>query len=171
MGLKEDIEKFKNGLKRSLVQQKRMAARIALKKLLYKSPARTGSYMSSHNVGISKTASGRGIGKGFTEIKTDRRDPTNTEFVPPMPQAQKLALAAELYSSKKNYISRAKFEDAITIYNNIPYADRIEYLGWYDLFPWAKNPQPPYHVYRNTISEMEVIMPMVPNLVIKGTVI
>jgi hypothetical protein len=157
MGLKQDIETFKNGMKRDLVQQKRLAARIALKKLLNRSPARSGNYMRSHNVGISKTATGRGIGK--------RHAPVNNAYLPKMSKTQQLALAAELYNKKNGYISSAQLGDAITIYNIIPYANQVEYLGWSGVSkkygPWQT---PAYHVYGLTVAELEIIMPLLPKL-------
>jgi hypothetical protein len=168
MGLKADIEKFKESIEKDVVAIKRTAARITLKKLLNRSPARSGAYMKSHNVGISKTGAGRGIGRRHATVVTGK-------FIPKMPDAQKLALAAKLYNQKKGYISTARLKDAITIYNVIPYADQVEYLGWYNSgteglrLGDSENGQlqttPPYHVYGLTIAEMEVIMPLLPKLV------
>lgn len=160
MGLKEDVEKFKNGMKRDLIQQKRLVARIALKKLLNRSPARSGAYMKSHNVGISKTGSGRGIGK--------RHAPVNVlEDIPRMPESQRLALAASLYNTKKGYISTARLGDSITIYNIIPYADQVEYIGWFGSAMKGRQDTlstPAYHVYGLTIAELQVLMPLLPKL-------
>jgi hypothetical protein len=165
MSLKDDIEKFKNGLKRDLIKQKRLAARIALKKLIYRSPARTGNYIRSHKVGISKSQTGRGIGKSHA--------PVIEAFTEPMEGSEKLAFMAEQYNKKKGYISTAQLLDSITIYNIIPYAKNVEYLGWsgdYDISggyggqvrSWYR---PPYHVYGLTIEEMRLIMPLLPKMV------
>jgi hypothetical protein len=166
MGLKEDIEKFKSGIKRDVVQMKRTAARIALKKLIYRSPARSGNYIRSHNVGISRTGSGRGIGR--------RHAPVIKQFLEPMNQGEKLAFMAEQYNKKKGYISTAKLLDSITIYNIIPYAKNVEYLGWSgESTFWGVGGgqqtrswyHPPYQVYGLTVEEMRVIMPLLPKMV------
>jgi hypothetical protein len=159
MGLKEDVEKFKSGIKRDVVKAKRLAARIALKKLLNRSPARTGSYMSSHNIGISKSKTGRGIGQKFTSISPDftgAQIQENIGFMPRMLGPAKLALAASLYAKKNTRISTAQLGDTITIYNVIPYADKVEYLGW--------KKTPAYHVYGLTVAELELIMPLIPKM-------
>jgi hypothetical protein len=151
MSLKSDIEKFKNGIKRDLIQQKRLAARMTLRKLLNRSPARSGSYMKSHNVGISKTETGRGIGKSHAKVHIGK------PFLPEMNNAERLSLAAQLYAQKNGYISAARLNDSITIYNVIPYANQVEYLGW------VKTPA--HHVYGLTVAEMQIIMPLLPKMV------
>jgi hypothetical protein len=167
MGFKEDIEKFKSGIKKDLIQQKRTAARIALKKLIYRSPARSGNYIRSHNVGISKSGKGRGIGK--------RHAPVVEAWLEPMDPGEKLSFMAEQYAKKIAYISTAQLLDSITIYNVIPYAKNVEYTGWsgdYSFYDPSRGTSinrswyhPPYHVYGLTVEEMAVIMPLIPKMV------
>lgn len=167
MGFKEDIERFKSGVKKDLIQMKRTAARIALKKVIYRSPARSGNYIRSHNVGISKTGTGRGIGQ--------QHAPVNYGWFDPMNEGEKVALMAEEYAKKSKYISTAQLLDSITIYNVIPYAVNVEYLGWAGTStisgggfsaPVQKSwYHPPYHVYGLTVAEMALIMPLLPKMV------
>jgi len=166
MGFKEDIEKFKSGIKKDLIQQKRTAARIALKKLIYRSPARSGNYIRSHNVGISKSGKGRGIGK--------RHAPVVEAWLEPMDPGEKLSFMAEQYAKKRAYISTAQLLDSITIYNVIPYAKNVEYTGWTGTSTFSGGDagatqrswyHPPYHVYGLTVEEMAIIMPLIPKMV------
>jgi hypothetical protein len=168
-----DLMKFWEDTKHDVARVKRRAARIALKKLLNRSPARTGNYMRSHKVGILKTEGGRGIGKGAeTKITSEMEKEiiAGGGLHPKMDQAKKQMLIQELYQKKSAYISRFQLEDDITIYNNIEYADRVEYLGWRDLFPEAKVHTPPYHVYGLTIQEMRQVIKMLPKLMVKGKI-
>ncbi len=169
MSFAKDIEKFKKQLEQDVAKAKRTAARIALKKLYEKSPARTGNYMRSHKVGIAKTKTGRGIGKGAA-VKP--YGPLGRVYwTPRMTPGEKAALTKELYAKRSAYISRFQLHDDITIYNNIFYAHRVEYFGWDDLAgPNQKLPPPrPYFVYTMTIAELTVLMPMLPKLMVQGS--
>lgn len=134
-------------------ETKKDVAREAFRSVVEKSPVKTGSYVSSHRIGIRKSAAtieggpGRPFGTTLLNQGEDFRGMTAGEFR----QAKANAL------KNMSAVNRARPGDIIVIGNNIHYADQVEYIGWHG----RTKSTPPYHVYGRTWAEMEVKMPFI----------
>ena len=143
--LSNDLKAFGKKVKKDVTRIKRETARQALSGLIMRSPVHSGDYVRSNRVGITKNTSGRGVGLGY------HTSPGNKWLMAKHPHPWKLKL--DLYAKKKLRISAAKFEDTIVIYNNIPYADTVEYIGW--------ELTPAYHPFGHTINFMNIKFPII----------
>jgi len=143
--LSNDLKAFGKKVKKDVTEIKRETARRALAGVIMRSPVHSGDYVKSNRVGITTKTSGRGVGLGF------HLTPGNKWLMSRHPSPWKLKL--DLYGQKKLRISAAKFEDTIVIYNNIPYADQVEFIGW--------ELTPPYHPFGHTINLMNIQFPLI----------
>ena len=113
---KTDIEVYLNRLKKAVNETKQKMAKTALRELIIASPVRTGNYIKSHKVGIN------------TQVM--HHEPVNFQWHEPMPEAMALALKQALFTELAAETLEADFDDFIIISNSIPYADRVEFIGW-----------------------------------------
>ena len=113
---KTDIDTYLKRLKKAVNKTKQKMAHTAIHELISASPVRTGSYINSHKVGINTLVTGH--------------EKVYTIWQPAMLPAMQKALKA--YKSKRmmGEVLSADFDDTIIISNLIPYADRVEYIGW-----------------------------------------
>ena len=143
--LSNDLKAFGKKVKKDVTEIKRETARRVLSGVIMRSPVHSGDYVKSHRVGITTKTSGRGVGLGHHPMTMGKW------LMPRHPQPWKLKL--DLYGKKKLRISAAKFEDTIVIYNNIPYADTVEFIGW--------ELTPAYHPFGHTINLMNIQFPII----------
>jgi hypothetical protein len=143
--LSNDLKAFGQKAKKQVTEIKRETARRALAGVIMRSPVHAGDYVKSNRVGITTKSSGRGVGLGYHPITP------NKWLMSKHPQPWKLKM--DLYKKKKLRISAAKFEDTIVIYNNIPYADQVEFIGW--------ELTPAYHPFGHTINLMNIQFPII----------
>ena len=120
-------------------------ARKAFASVVEKSPVKTGSYVSSHRVGIKASAANISRGRPFESTSINQQ-----QNFKGLTKQQHTAVKQDALKNMAK-INKAKLTDVIVIANNIFYADRVEYLGW--------ERTPPYHVYGRTIAELEVQIP------------
>jgi hypothetical protein len=148
--LKAELNKFIEDSIEQAGEIKKQAAREAFKSVVAKSPVKTGSYVLSHRIGIkaTKTATGEPNLKRGAPFKATYKN--QGEDFTGMTKIQ-FAAVKQAALKRMSKINRAKPLHEIIIANNIHYADKVEYLGW--------ERTGPYHVYGNTIAELQVKLP------------
>jgi len=126
----EAIGKFKAEIYRTVTNVTKAIVKDVYTRIVNKSPVWTGSYVSSHRIGIDK------IDGTITDLHPDEftdRFPPQADFMEAErfkaeAMDQKFRMDILQYPLKKVIIS-----------NSIHYADKVEYLGW--------KKTPAYHVY------------------------
>lgn len=144
------VENFEGKAEAELTKRLRRFTREALRRIVERSPVWTGAYVKSHRVGIKKSKTGRGFSGTHEPVVFA---PPGGPYPKRMSEAQANALRKQIYNKLKSRISRVEIGDTVAIFNNIPYADRVEFIGWPPP-EWTGMSPGPYHVYSLTKAEM-----------------
>lgn len=134
----DDIRKFIEQTKEKAAGEQKRLAIEAAERLVYYAPIWTGAYVKSMRCGIN--------------IPDMSYEPYYSGFPPYPPRVNEItaeAIRISMLAKLKAEIESAPVGSKIYLSNSIPYADQIEYMGWFA--------QEAYQVFTTTILDLEFL--------------
>jgi len=144
--LLDDFKKFAEQTKKNLAEEQKSLAKKAVDDIVYRSPIWTGAYVKSMRCGIGMVDSSHEPYHPGTQPYPYRLSEMEAEIV-------RLGVIAKLNSE----IDSAPIGESIYLSNNIPYASKIEYLGWMITPDGTEYVAAPIPVFTETIMDLEYI--------------
>jgi hypothetical protein len=146
--LTSDIQKFVAQMKEMAAEKQKEVASEAAERLVYYSPVWTGAYVKSMRCGVGTP------------------DPSHEPYhigTQPYPmrvsEMQAEAIRIRVFDKLQQEIGMAKPGERIFLSNSIPYADQVEYVGWYLTPDGTEYLQAAHHVFTETILDLEFMNP------------
>jgi len=141
-----DFKKFAEQAKENLAEKQKNLAKKAAEDLVYRSPIWTGAYVKSMRCGIGAVDSSHEPYHSGTQPYPYRLTEMEAEVV-------RLGVLAKLNAE----IESAPVGSTIYLSNNIPYASKVEYIGWLITPDGTEYVAAAHAVFTETIMDLEFI--------------
>jgi hypothetical protein len=144
--LAADFKKFAEQAKERLAEQQKNMAKEAAERLVYFSPIWTGAYVKSMRCGI-----------GVPDMSHEPASSGMQPYPPRLDEVSAEMIRMETTTKLKTEIDMAPAGKTIYLSNNIPYANHVEYIGWFITPDGIEYVAAGHQVFANTIMDLEAL--------------